>query len=98
MFENSQELYIVVKALSIFLLAVFTCFCLYYLGMILRQSFLITKEMRNRLKKIDEVATAFKEKIENSASYLLLISEGIKKIIEVVGDRGERKSKRKKSE
>ena len=54
--------------------------------------------MRNRLKKIDEVATAFKEKIENSASYLLLISEGIKKIIEVVGDRGERKNKRKKSE
>jgi len=94
MFENSQELYTVVKALSVFLLAVFTCFCLYYLGMILRQSFLITKEMRNRLKKIDEVATAFKEKIENSASYLLLISEGIKKIIEVVGEKREKRKKK----
>ncbi len=50
--------------------------------------------MRNRLKKIDEVATAFKEKIENSASYLLLISEGIKKIIEVVGEKKDKKSKR----
>ena len=94
MFENSQELYTVVKALSVFLLAVFTCFCLYYLCMILRQSFLITKEMRNRLKKIDEVATAFKEKIENSASYLLLISEGIKKIIEVVGEKREKRKKK----
>jgi hypothetical protein len=98
MFENSQELYVVVKAISVGLLAAFVCFCLYYLAMIFRQTFLGIKEMRLRIKKIDEIASAFKEKIENSASYLLLISEGIKKIIEVVGERSEKKNRKKKEE
>ena len=98
MFSSSQELLDTAKALSIFLISIFSCFVLYYLAMILRQAFLVTKEMRDRLKKIDEVAHAFKEKIENSASYLLLISEGIKKIVEVVGDRREKKSRKKKDE
>jgi hypothetical protein len=98
MFSNSQELYVVIKSISVGLLAVFVCFCLYYLAMILRQTFLGIKEMRLRIKRIDEIASAFKEKIENSASYLLLISEGIKKIIEVVGDRSEKKSRKKKEE
>jgi hypothetical protein len=95
MFSTSQELLDIAKALSIFLVAVFGCLALYYLAMILRQTFLITKEMRDRLKRIDEVAHAFKEKIESSASYLLLISEGIKKIVEVVGERREKKSRKK---
>jgi hypothetical protein len=96
MFSSSQELLDTAKALSVFLISIFGCFVLYYLAMILRQTFLVTKEMRDRLKKIDEVAHAFKEKIENSASYLLLISEGIKKIVEVVGDRKEKKRGSKK--
>jgi hypothetical protein len=98
MFENSQDVLNLIKGISLGTFVLFVCFCLYYLGMILRQTFLGIKEMRLRIKKIDEIAQAFKEKIEISSSYLLLISEGIKKIIEVVGDRSEKKGRKKKEE
>lgn len=98
MFSSSQELLDTAKALSIFLVAVFGCLALYYLAMILRQGFLSIKEMRLRIKKIDEIARAFKEKIESSASYLVLISEGLKKIVEIVGERSEKKKRKTKEE
>ncbi|MCX6796236.1 MAG: hypothetical protein NTW06_01935 [Candidatus Falkowbacteria bacterium] len=98
MFENSVDLLNTTKAISIFLFVVFVCFCLYYLAMILRQTFLGIKEMRLRIKKIDEIAHAFKERIENSASYLILISEGIKKLIEVIGEKSEKRKRKKEEE
>jgi len=98
MFSSSQELLDTAKALSIFLVAMFGCLALYYLAMVLRQGFLSIKEMRLRIKRVDEIAHAFKEKIENSASYLILISEGIKKIVEIVGERNEKKKRKVKEE
>lgn len=98
MFENSQDVLNLIKGISLGVFVLFVCFCLYYLAMIFRQTFLGIKEMRLRIKRVDEIVIAFKEKIETSASYLLLISEGIKKIIEVVGDRSEKKSRKKKEE
>lgn len=81
--ETSKDLLNIVIAVSIFGLAVFACISSYYFAMILRQTFKIIKEMRERIHKIDEAVDAFKEKIEHSSSYLLLIGEGIKKLTEV---------------
>lgn len=97
--ENSQDLLNIVKAVSIFGLAVFICWAIFYFTMILRQTFKVVKEMRERFIKIDEVITALKEKIEHSASYLALIGEGVKKLVEVIkeyaGDGKKEKKKRK---
>ena len=73
----------IVKSVVYFFVGVFFAVFIYYLSMMMRQVFLATKEMRERVKKLDELAQAFKNKIESSASYLLLIGEGVKKLAEL---------------
>ncbi|MDD4901241.1 MAG: hypothetical protein PHS62_04000 [Patescibacteria group bacterium] len=94
--NSAQDLLYVAIALAVLLLAIFTCWAIFYLAMILRQSFQVVKEMRDRLHKVDELVEALKEKITHSASYLLLIGEGVKRLVEVMQNRGEKKETRKK--
>jgi len=82
--NTSRDLLNIAIAASIVGFTVFICWSIFYFVMILRQAFFGIKEMRERLHKIDEVIKAFKEKIESSVSYLLLISEGMKKLVEVI--------------
>lgn len=88
--SDSQSLLYIIISISILGLAFFTCWAMYYLAMILRQSFRIVKEMRDRLHKVDGVIDSLKEKIEHSASYLLLIGEGVKKLVEIMKGRAEK--------
>lgn len=89
--NDSQSLLYVIISIAILGLAFFTCWAIYYLTMILRQSFQVVKEMRDRLHKVDTVIDTLKEKIGHSASYLLLIGEGVKKLVEIIKDRTEKK-------
>lgn len=81
--QTSADLLNTVKAVFYLGVAIFFSLFLFYLAMMMRQMFLATKEMRERVHKIDEAITAFKQKIEHSASYLLLIGEGVKKLAEL---------------
>lgn len=91
MFETSKDVLNIVIAISVLGLAAFTCWAIYYFARILQQVFKVAREMRDRLHKLDELIKAIKEKIEHSTSYLLLISEGVKKLVEVIKDRTEKK-------
>jgi hypothetical protein len=82
--SNSKDALNLAIAASVVGLTVFLCLSTFYLAMILRQAFIIFKEMKDRLHKIDEVIRLIKEKVESSVSYLLLISEGMKKLVEVI--------------
>ncbi len=73
----------IVKAAVYLFVGIFFAVFIYYLSMMMRQIFLATKEMRERIHKVDSLITAIKEKIEHSASYLLLIGEGVKKLAEL---------------
>ena len=84
MAETTQDILNLVKAGAVGLLAIFICWAIYYFAMIMRQILKVIKEMRERLHKVDEVLKTLKEKIEHSSSYLLLIGEGMKKLVEVV--------------
>ncbi len=95
--QTSQDLLFVVMAFCILWLTIFIAWFIYYLAMIMRQLFFTVKEMRERINKIDEVLRAFKEKIEHSASYLLLIGEGVKKILEFIKNQGEKWGKKEKN-
>ena len=44
----------------------------------------------NEINTIDDIIKTLKEKIEHSTSYLLLISEGVKKLVEVVKEKSEK--------
>ena len=95
MLETSKDLLYVVIAISIFGLTIFICWAIFYFAQILRQVFKVAKEMRERLHKVDEVIQSLKEKIEHSTSYLLLIGEGIKKLVEVVKEHTGKEKKKK---
>jgi len=83
MLETSKDALNIAIAVSVVGFTIFVCWAIYYFAMILRQGFNIFKEMRERLHKVDEVIKTLKEKIEHSTSYLLLIGEGVKKLVEV---------------
>lgn len=89
MIQTSQDLLNIVIALCVFLFTIFVCWSIYYFARILQQTFRVIKEMRDRINKIDEVVKAFKEKIDHSSSYLLLIGEGVKKLVEVIQEKSE---------
>ncbi len=96
MFETSKDFLNIAIGASVAIVAVLSCFAIYYFARILAQLFKITKEMRERIQKIDEVIKTLKEKIEHSTSYLLLIGEGVKKLVEVIKDRTDKDEKKKK--
>lgn len=99
MLENSKDFLNIAIAVAVLGFAALSGLAVFYLAMILRQAFRVVKEMRSRLDKIDELVRSIREKIEHSTSYLLLIGEGVKKLVEVIRERtgGEdRKGKRKK--
>jgi CHASE3 domain sensor protein len=94
--ETSKDILNLAIAFAVIFLSLIFAWLLYYFIMMSRQMFQVIREMRERINKIDEVARALKEKIEHSSSYLVLIVEGIKKLVEVVRDRNEKKARRKK--
>lgn len=83
MFETSKDFLNIAIGVSVVGIAAFSCWAIYYFARILQQVFRVVKEMRDRLHKIDELLKVFKEKIEHSTSYLLLIGEGVKKLVEI---------------
>ncbi len=87
MFETSKDLLNIAIATAIVGLAVFSCWAVYYLARILQQVFAVIKDMRSRLHKIDELIKTIKERLEHTTSYLLLISEGVKKLVDVIKDK-----------
>ena len=94
--QNSKDLLLIVVAFCILWLTIFTAWFIYYLAMIMKQFFQIIKDVRKKIEKVDEVITIAKEKIEHSATYVALIGDGIKKIVELMKDRGEKKTAKKK--
>jgi len=96
MFETSKDFLNIAIGVSVVGLAGFSCWAIYYLARILGQIFKLTKEMRDRIAKVDELIKTLKDKIEHTTSYLLLISEGVKKLVEVIKDKTEDKGKKKK--
>lgn len=96
--NSSQDILYIAIAIAVLIIGVLSGWAIFYLAMILRQSFQVIKETRERLRKVDEVINAIKEKVEHSASYLFLIGEGVKKLVEMMKSRTEKKARKKKEE
>lgn len=94
--ETSKDVLYLSISFGVLLLSIITAWFIYYLAQIVRQIYKITEDMRERMKKIDEVVQMFKEKIEHSASYLFLIGEGVKKLVEIIRNYTEKKEKKSK--
>ncbi len=96
MLETSKDVLNIVLAVSVFGVAFFISWSLYYLVMVMRQLFKTVESIKDKLDKVDEAITAFKNKIESSSSYLLLLGEGVKKLVDVMKSREKRREKEDK--
>lgn len=93
--QNSKDLLNIVLAFCVLWLTIFLAWFIYYLAMMMKQFFQIIKEMRARINKVDEVIDNLKEKIEHGASYISLLGDGAKKLVEVAKEHMEEKPKKR---
>jgi len=91
MFETSEDILNLAKTFAVVSISAFAAWSIYYLARFLQQIFKVIKEMRERLGALDDLLKTLKEKLEHSTSHIVLIAEGVKKLVEVIKERTERK-------
>ena len=94
--QESKDIFYIIISFCVLWLTIFLAWLIYYLVMIVRQIYVVIKDFREKINKVDETIKNFKEKMEHSASYLALISEGVKKITDVVKEHTSKSKKGKK--
>jgi hypothetical protein len=83
MFSTSHDILLLTIAACVAAFTIFLCWGMFYLIAMTRNVFKIVKDFRRIFDKIEGVVDALKEKINSSASYLFIIGEGLKKIVEI---------------
>lgn len=93
MLNTSQDLFYIVLSFGILWVALALGWVLWYVARIFHEFFVISKEIREKVEKIDTVVDLFRKKIENSSYHLTLLVEGVKKLLELYHKRANRKVK-----
>lgn len=88
-------MYIVIAFCALWV-TVFLCWVIYYIAMILRQAYSLTKELKEKMERIDEAIRGILEKIDHSSAYLALIADGAKYLVKHFTEKREEKRGRKK--
>jgi len=83
MFSTSHDVLLLTIAACVAAFTIFLCWGMFYLIAMTRNVFKIVKDIRRIIDKAEAVLDALKEKIHSSASYLFIIGEGLKKILEI---------------
>jgi hypothetical protein len=83
MFSTSHDILLLTIAVCVAAFTIFLCWGMFYLVAMGRNIFKIFKDVRRIFDKVEGVIDAVHEKIDSSASYMFLIGEGIKKIVEI---------------
>ncbi|MDD5528047.1 MAG: hypothetical protein PHO56_03690 [Patescibacteria group bacterium] len=83
MFSTSHDILLLTIAACVAAFTIFLCWGMFYLIAMTRNVFKIVKDIRRIIDKAEGILDAIKEKINSSASYLFLIGEGLKKIVEI---------------
>jgi succinate dehydrogenase hydrophobic anchor subunit len=95
--SNSQDILFVALAFCALLLTAFIVWLLYYAIMTIKQGYEAVSKVKEKIDAVDEVITLVKDKIITTSSYISLIVAGVKKVIEVIGDKkAEKKARGKK--
>jgi hypothetical protein len=98
MFSTSHDILLLTIAACVAAFTIFTCWGLFYLVAGIRNLYGITKDFKNLFKKIEELIDALKGKIHESATYLVLFGEVLKKVMDVAHIFGERRREKKETE
>jgi hypothetical protein len=91
--QSSQDVLNLTLAFCALLLSVLVGWFIYYMVMMVREMFKVVHGVNEKIEKVGAVIDTLKDKIEHSASYLLLIGEGVKKLVEMMGNAKAKKKK-----
>jgi len=92
MFESTKDILYIVVAFCVLWVTIFLCWVIYYVAMILRQTYGLMSDVKDKMQAIDEAIRGVREKLDNTSTYLALIADGAKYLI---GHLAERKEKKK---
>jgi len=79
--ENSRDILNLVSAFAVVWLTVFLCWLLYYLVMLSITACSAVKEIRDRVRAVEEGIKVIRERFEQAISSLSFISDGVIKLI-----------------
>jgi len=99
MLNSSLDLFWVALSFAVLWIGIATGFAIFYFAMTMRNIWRITETIKKKVEAVQKVVTAFKGKVENTASYVPPLIEGVTKIIEAIAEKkmsSETKSKSKK--
>lgn len=97
LFQTSGDILHLVLAVCIAVLTFFLCFALYYLISSIQRIHRVVKKVEAGVDKAQELMDLIKQKVHNSASYIMMATEIIKKVTEIAKDRYTRKSEERKT-
>ncbi len=81
MLETSKDLLFVVLSFCILWLTVFLCWVIYYVAMLLKQAYTVTKSVQQKLDAFEALMNTIKERVEKSSSHLALVADGISQVV-----------------
>lgn len=99
MLVTSTDLLKVVFAFVIFWIGLWVGFACFYFAMMARDIWMVTRNIKKKLEFVDAVLSTVKSRVENTASFVPPLMEGISKIMEAVKEKNRsdaRKSTKKK--
>ena len=96
MLETSKDLLYIIISFSILWLTVFLCWMIYYVAMLLRQAYDLTRTFREKLEKVDALVDFAKSKLDRSSSHMALMAEGVGQLVKYLVDKKTTKNKKKK--
>jgi hypothetical protein len=96
MIETTKDILYLVVSFVALLLAIFLCWVIYYVAMILREFKKIVFDVRRKIELVETVLNVLKDKIEHTSSYMKLLVESATNIVEFLKDRKEEKTGKKK--
>lgn len=85
-----------VLSVSIAVLTFFLCWALYYFISSVQRIHRLLKKIEMGVDKAEELMEMIKEKVHNSASYVMMAGEIIKKVSEIAKNKYEKKTAAKK--
>jgi len=96
MLETSSDILLITVAACIALLTIFSCWGIFYIVQIIRRAFKAVKGVEDAIENLNDLIKETKKRLEHSAAYISVISEGVKKAVEMAKDSGVVKKKKKK--
>ena len=93
---TSQDILFITLALAIAVATGFWVWFLYYLIKIVRSAEGMVEDFRDRLRTIDEILQAIRDKLTSTHSQLTFLAEGVKEVLNFISNRRGKRTKNSK--